>query len=76
MGRQGRTVSVTKNLGDSLRILDGILARNKVKSELWSTERHEKKGLNAEGLQVSVGETILRTKCVLIICPSSQPNAS
>ena len=50
MGRQGRTVSVTKNLGDSLRILDGILARNKVKSELWSAERHEKKGVRRRRL--------------------------
>ncbi|KXN82094.1 hypothetical protein AN958_03252 [Leucoagaricus sp. SymC.cos] len=40
----GRTVTVTKNLGDSLKILDGILSRNKVKVQLRLTERHEKKG--------------------------------
>lgn len=37
----GRTVAVTKSLGDSLKALDGILARNKVKYELRSAERHE-----------------------------------
>lgn len=48
--RQGRTVVVTRSLGDSLRALDGILARNKVKYELRLTERHEKKGVKRRRL--------------------------
>ncbi|KAF5357932.1 hypothetical protein D9756_001593 [Leucocoprinus leucothites] len=46
----GRTVAVTKSLGDSLKALDGILARNKVKYELRSAERHEKKGVKRRRL--------------------------
>ncbi|KAL9715134.1 hypothetical protein Ac2012v2_001794 [Leucoagaricus gongylophorus] len=46
----GRTVVVTRSLGDSLRALDGILARNKVKYELRLTERHEKKGVKRRRL--------------------------
>jgi small subunit ribosomal protein MRP21 len=40
----GRSVEVRGNLADSLKQLDGILARNKVKLQLRMTERHEKKG--------------------------------
>lgn len=42
----GRTVSVKDKggVGESLRMLDGILSRNKVKLQLRMTERHEKKG--------------------------------
>lgn len=35
---------VKKDVGDALRMLDGILSRNKVKYQLRMTERHEKKG--------------------------------
>ncbi|KAF8798003.1 hypothetical protein BYT27DRAFT_7123647 [Phlegmacium glaucopus] len=40
----GRTVNNPRDLGDTFRHLDGILARNRVRQQLRLTERHEKKG--------------------------------
>ncbi|KAF9451050.1 hypothetical protein P691DRAFT_757636 [Macrolepiota fuliginosa MF-IS2] len=40
----GRTIPVRREVGESLRALDGVLSRNKVKLQLRMTERHEKKG--------------------------------
>lgn len=47
----GRSITVRGDLGESLRQLDSVLSRNKVKLQLRMTERHEKKGYKRRRLE-------------------------